>query len=182
MISCSNAFAGKRIERIIEALSVLDESVPVSWLHIGSGPLLDSLRDMAEQKLGHLPHIHWQFAGVMENEKVLELYRTQRIDGFITTSETEGSPISIQEAMSFGIPVIATAVGGIPELLENTNNYLISSDPEREEVAGAIRDLWLMEPEQREDLEKSNILRWKDRYCAGNNALEMKEMMEALWE
>jgi glycosyltransferase involved in cell wall biosynthesis len=61
-------------------------------------------------------------------------------DGFIMTSVTEGLPMALIEAMGAGVPSIATAVGGIPDLFSGGCGILIN--PSRpEEVAGAITDL-----------------------------------------
>ena len=43
------------------------------------------------------------------------------VDLFLTVSANEGIPVSIMEAQSFGIPVIATDVGGISEIVNNVN-------------------------------------------------------------
>ena len=59
---------------------------------------------------------------------------------FINVSSTEGIPVSIMEAMSFGIPVIATAVGGTPEIVNNENGYLLSKDPSAKELAEVIQN------------------------------------------
>jgi len=53
-------------------------------------------------------------------------------------SASEGVPVSIMEALSFGIPVIATDVGGTGELISNKNGLLIPKDFESEKVAGQI--------------------------------------------
>lgn len=49
-------------------------------------------------------------------------------DIFILTSNYEGLPMSILEALSFGVPVIASAVGGIPEILDGENGYALDND------------------------------------------------------
>jgi glycosyltransferase involved in cell wall biosynthesis len=59
---------------------------------------------------------------VFNNEK-LEIF--QRADIFIFPSHHEGLPISIIEAMASGLPVIATTVGGIPDLIDNSQNGIL---------------------------------------------------------
>lgn len=181
LVSCSMAVPLKRIDRIIQALAVLPD-VPVEWTHVGDGDQLENLRAMAEEKLNGMENIRWQFTGNLDNARVHELYEAGSWDVFITTSSTEGSPISIQEAMSYGLPVIATAVGGIPELLEDSGNLLLSPEATPEETADAIRRIWHMSAEERGELHNANQLRWETNYCAGNNARRMMEMMEELWQ
>jgi glycosyltransferase involved in cell wall biosynthesis len=61
-------------------------------------------------------------------------------DGFVMSSKTEGLPMALLEAMAAGLPCVATAVGGIPELLANERGLLVSpGDPER--LAGAMATL-----------------------------------------
>jgi len=54
-------------------------------------------------------------------------------------SETEGAPLAIMEALSGGIPVLATAVGGSPELVDGDVGTLLPVSLTAQELAGAIR-------------------------------------------
>ena len=73
-----------------------------------------------------------RFTGPISNNKVFELYRTTPIDLFINVSKSEGIPVSIMEALSVSIPVLATNCGGIEEIVNNEVGYIISSDPSAE--------------------------------------------------
>ena len=61
-------------------------------------------------------------------------------NGFILTSYDEGLPISIIEALRYGLPIIATNVGGIPEMLDDKyNGFLI--EPREEELLNLFKNL-----------------------------------------
>lgn len=134
LVSCSNAVAVKRIDRIIDAL--MHFPMPVRWVHFGDGPLLEQLRLQA----GYLPeHICWEMPGAVPNDRLMEFYQSTHVDAFLNVSVCEGIPVSIMEALSFGIPVIATDVGGTRELLtDGQNGRLLPAGFESEALVQAI--------------------------------------------
>ncbi|MDD1674730.1 MAG: glycosyltransferase [Methanomicrobiales archaeon] len=89
----------------------------------GEGPEKDAMmRLVTELELSEVI----TFAGRTEYAQVLEDLRTSDI--FATTSRSDGTPVSLLEAMSVGLPCIASAVGGIPEWIRNgENGFLIPS-------------------------------------------------------
>ncbi len=55
--------------------------------------------------------------GGISNAEVFQFYRDNKVDLFVNASTSEGLPVSIMEAISFGIPSIATNVGGLVKSL-----------------------------------------------------------------
>lgn len=134
LVSCSNAVAVKRVDRIIDAIGHLE--VPAKWYHFGGGPLLEELRLWARQLP---PHIRWEMPGPVPNERLMDFYKSTHVDVFLNVSASEGVPVSIMEALSFGIPVIATDVGGTHEIVtDGQNGRLLSPDFESTELLEAI--------------------------------------------
>lgn len=66
-------------------------------------------------------------------------------DIFINTNRVDNMPVSVVEAAAFGLPVVATRVGGIPYLLTNDDTALLTPDGDAEAMAAAVRRL-LEEP------------------------------------
>lgn len=64
------------------------------------------------------------------------------MDIFVLPSRTEGSPLSIMEAMITGLPVISTRVGGIPEIVVDNETGILVQPGEPQEIEKAI--LWLL--------------------------------------
>ncbi|MFN8436183.1 MAG: glycosyltransferase family 4 protein [Cytophagales bacterium] len=77
------------------------------------------------------------FAGWVTGNKKLELLNTHDI--YVLPSYNEGLPLSILEAMSFGMPVISTNVGGIPEVVKTNRNGVLIHPGNTGEIALAIQ-------------------------------------------
>ncbi len=139
LLSCSSGFV-KRIDRVIDGLAAVT-SAKVRWVHIGGGEDLEKMRKLADEKLGGRDNIQYEFTGKMCNLEVVTYYRTHYVGCLITTTQSEGgSPVAVQEALSFGVPVIATAVGELQRMVDG-NGVLISEDPTAQETARAIEKM-----------------------------------------
>ena len=133
LVSCSRVIPLKRVHLIFEIIQKLD--FRVNWHHFGDGPELDALK--AKVKAAnpmHNIHLH----GRQPNHAILDFYQSQTVHLFITTSSTEGLPVSIQEAISFGIPILATNVGGMREVVTEETGFLIEPDFDITEIANLI--------------------------------------------
>lgn len=122
--SCSAVVHVKRIDYIIDLLSNID-GISIKWIHIGDGELLNDMKDLASKKL-EKTSIEYEFLGNIENSKILEIYIEKDVDFFINSSDSEGIPVSIMEAISVGIPVIARNVGGISEIVNSSTGLLLN--------------------------------------------------------
>lgn len=126
IVTCARTIPLKRLDRLVDALCLLTHR-PICWTHIGTGQCQQELERYAAERLPE--NVTAEFMGFLPNTEIYNCYATKPFHIFINVSETEGVPVSIMEAMSFHIPVIATAVGGTPELIEEgKNGYLL---PER---------------------------------------------------
>lgn len=120
--SCSSISSIKRIDLIIDILSNIE--IPFKWIHIGDGELSAEMKDYADKKLCNK---EFEFLGKLNNEEILSTYIKYDVDFFINMSDSEGVPVSIMEALSLGIPVIARAVGGIPEIVDANTGLLVQN-------------------------------------------------------
>ncbi|WP_292369126.1 glycosyltransferase family 4 protein [Methanoregula sp. UBA64] len=99
----------------------------------GDGPLEQSVREEVTS-LGLSGVV--TFMGKTDYLDVPNDYR--RADIFITTSVSDGTPVSLLEAMASGLPCIATSVGGIPEWVETGKTGLLIPPSSPEAVAEAL--------------------------------------------
>lgn len=169
LVSCSHLVPVKRVDMIIEALS-LTENIKIDWIHYGEGELKESLSKLAEEKLSSKDNISYSFAGYVDNTKLKDIYSKTTFDAFITTSESEGLPVSVMEAISFGIPVIATAAGGMHEIVGSDNGFLLPVETTASQVCGTITTLASLSEAERLALRASSRQKWEKEYCAEENA------------
>ncbi len=123
LVSCSYIVPVKRLSLIVDCLR--HTNIKIKWTHIGTGSLMDEVKKSAMQLS---PNIEVEMLGALTNVEVMNYYKSQHVDLFINVSSSEGVPVSIMEALSFGIPVLATAVGGTPEIVDNEVGELLSPD------------------------------------------------------
>ncbi|MCS7231817.1 MAG: glycosyltransferase [Elusimicrobiota bacterium] len=119
---------------LIEACKLLfDKGIKnFKCIFFGDGPLRRKLEDkIKEYKLEEYIEIQ----GMIPNEYLKRLYELGAIDLVVLPSimvnekELEGIPVALMEAMSYGIPVISTNTGGIPELIDDAGIIVPDKDP-----------------------------------------------------
>lgn len=114
----------KGVDRAIRLFADLCEQRPFVRLHlIGDGPQRQQLEALA-RSLGVFDSIHWW--GWQNNPSEI----TEAMDTLLLTSYTEGLPNVVLEAMAIGLPVVATGVGALPEVLRGGEaGVLLREDP-----------------------------------------------------
>lgn len=168
LYSCSSALPVKRIDLLIEALALLD-GFPVEWTHFGGGPKLEKLKTQADSLLGVKPNVRFAFAGRVPNGALMETLADTPFDCCVNVSSSEGLPVSLMEACSFGIPVVATNVGGSAEIAGKGNGILLPADPEPAEVAAALAALAALPQEKKLALRQCARELYEREFCAKIN-------------
>lgn len=164
--SCAFVSPVKRLDLIIDFLSVI-EGISVRWIHIGAGKLLDDIKTLTKERI---PNIDVHFYGNVENEMVLSVYEKEDVDFFVNMSDSEGLPVSIMEAMSMGIPVIARNVGGNSEIVNSKNGCLIDGvDVGEKELFRQFVMLRVERIDQYQILSENAFKTWQDKYNADIN-------------
>ena len=179
LVSCSNVIPLKRVELIAKALAVCDTHCKIHWTHFGDGESMPEVKRLAENLLKPRGNITYWFKGHCSNEEVIRYYSFMHCSCFITTSSSEGSPVSIQEALSFGIPIIGTNVGGINEEIDG-NGILLSANPSAEEVANAIMRIYGMSDKQVKKYRKRSRKIWEEKYNIEKNARRFLDILRTI--
>lgn len=169
LLSCSALSEVKRVDRLVTAIATLARRHPerrISWDHLGDGAERERIEALAGAVLPS--NVRWRLHGQLTNADVMEYYRTQPVDVLINVSAYEGIPVSMMEAASAGVPIVGTAVGGVPEIVDSTNGHLLSPDASPAEVADALVRV-CGAPRGGGGLRAGSRALWSERYDADRN-------------
>lgn len=163
--TCSNIIPLKRITMIAEAVTLIYKAgKDVKWTCMGDGPELEKVKltiheaDMDDKV---------DFKGRIPNSEVYKFLKDNYVDVFVNASTSEGLPVSIMEAMSFGVPCVATDVGGTGELVTHECGYLLPPDITAEDIADAIDDV-VSRVGSGKPLRLNARIRWKELVSEDN--------------
>lgn len=121
----------KGADVMLDALAACDPQWRLSV--IGEGPELDRLQKQAVM-LGIAERVVWHGA-VADAGSLLAAF-----DAFVLSSRTEGTPITLLEAMSAGVPIVATRVGGVPDVISSAHAILVAPEAPAE-IARALEEV-----------------------------------------
>ncbi len=159
VVSCSRVIPLKRVDLIYRALNIAANSkLPIKWIHFGDGTALVELKNITNQRNIHLNIVLY---GNAEHSDIIQFYKDNYVDFFMNASTTEGIPVSIMEAISFNIPILASDAGGTSELVSEANR------------TGRIF------PVDITDYELSKIIK---QFCEELKPLQSKYAPRAFWE
>ncbi|MBU2557796.1 MAG: glycosyltransferase [Bacteroidetes bacterium] len=128
----------KNISGLLRVLASLKEQAQnFECTLIGDGIDFESLKNYASD-LGLSSQL--RFTGLLEGEKLAD--ELAKADFMVMFSNYENMPVVILEAFACGLPVVATRVGGIPEMVNDQNGLLVSPKNEGEMLAAIT---WMME-------------------------------------
>lgn len=164
IVSCSALIELKRVELIIDILKHI--TFNVKWTHFGDGELL---ADIAEKSKKLPTNIIYKLDGFKSNSDVLDFYKNTPIDLFINVSRIEGVPVSIMEAISFGIPCVGCMVGGVPEIVNEQTGFLIDREFNPKDVSVQIELYNNKSKTDQLNFRKGVKLFWEQNYNANKN-------------
>lgn len=136
IVSCARMERFKRIELIPQILREMSKNI--RWVHFGDGPTMDFVKENCRQ----LPeNIQFELKGQVKNIEILNFYNQNKVDLFVSLSQSEGLPVSMMEAMSYGIPIMSVSVGGISEIVHHKKSgLLIDRDAELAEITAILSE------------------------------------------
>jgi glycosyltransferase involved in cell wall biosynthesis len=162
LISAGRLIPSKRFDRFISLVAQLrrQSNAEVNGILVGAGPLSGSLRAQAEA-LG-LPASALELRGSIS--EMAPVYR--EADIFVMTSEYEGTPNVLLEAMASGLPVVANNVGGVAELVRHgQDGFLVK--PNDEQGLGTALTRLIRDPQLRLAMGRNARARVETHYSLG---------------
>lgn len=137
IVSVARHMPVKNLELLVEACAILrDRAIEFKCILIGDGPGRGQLEEeVRRQRLEH----HVELKGEMVRDEVLQWWRRAAVG--VLSSHSEGMPISLIEAAACAVPAVATAVGGIPELVENGVSGLLVPSRDTTALADALSSI-----------------------------------------
>lgn len=189
IMSCSNVIPLKRVGMIAEALQQLGKNMStllelssqsingIEWVHFGDGPLLGEVKSKCNGLPSFMKVI---FMGQQPHENVMDYYVRNRVDLLVQVSTSEGVPVSIMEAMSFGTPVVATNVGGVSEIVNNTNGTLLDRNLSVKNLADAIYSYLNMDEATTDVKRQAAFSTWQENWNGTSNYTAFAEFLKGL--
>lgn len=168
IVTCSNLIPLKRIDRLPGVLKMLEEKgYQIKWTCFGDGKMAEDIKKSCRKYLKKTSVV---FKGFVTNSEIMTFYANEDVDVFINISETEGLPVAIMEAMSYGIPAIATNVGGTAELvIDNCTGILLDKNFKDKELRDAIVKIGMMKEEKKKVLRRNCREHWAKTFCDIDN-------------
>lgn len=127
VVSCSSIIPLKRVHLIYKSLYSFAKNHPcihIKWSHFGDGYLKQDLQSLI-MSVEKLDNLDIELKGSMHNEDILKDYQNNLYHCLINLSESEGVPVSMMEAISSGIPLLGTKVGGTNEIITDETGRLL---------------------------------------------------------
>ena len=165
IVSCARIEPVKRVELLAEVLKTITD-VKIHWVHFGDG----SCRKTVDEAVAQLPdNIRVSLMGTTPHDDVMSYYCHNSVNLFVNTSSSEGLPVSIMEAISFGIPVIATDVGGTREISNEETGMLLPADFKIADLANVIRTYSQLSSEDYSEKRLRARKFWSQHFSADKN-------------
>jgi colanic acid/amylovoran biosynthesis glycosyltransferase len=163
----------KRHATLLDAVALLvrDSEQLELWL-AGSGRLLPAAKQRADE-LGLQRTV--RFLGYVRNSEILEWLKAGRVNIVALPSDWEGVPVSLIEALAYGVPAVASDVGGVAELIGEGCGLLVpAGDPVA--LADGIRRL-LHSPELREEVARAGRARVEREFAIEEVVARLRQLL-----
>ncbi|HPU44344.1 MAG TPA: glycosyltransferase family 4 protein [Dictyoglomaceae bacterium] len=181
IVTPANLVETKGHKYLIEACSILIKKgiKNLRVIFYGEGPLRRELEDLIKEK--NLEN-YIEMPGVIPYENLLEIYRNRKVNIVILPSvitedyEFEGIPVALMEAMAYGIPIISTNTGGIPELIGDGSGIMVE-EKNAEAIVDALERL-IKDKDYRYEIGRKGRLKVEKEFDIEKNVKALIELIK----
>lgn len=183
ILSCAYVVERKRVDLFANALRYVQEKYPeyrIEWFHIGEGPLFEKLQEIVDQLQGGF--IRVQLLGNMDHAAMMDFYRATPLDLFVNTSTHEGTPVSLMEAISFGVPLMVSDCGGNHRMADLGGGWHFPVESDEEGIAEKLKEVMdiLSDGEARKLAKEKAREVWNQHYNSERNYTLFCEQLKSL--
>ncbi len=168
LVSCSNVIPIKRVDLIVKALSEV-KNISIEWIHFGDGELLEKIKSDAEKLLKPCKNISYSLVGRVQNNDIMKYYSENSVDAFLMVSESEGNPVPVMEAMSFGIPIISYDICNMSNIVKGCG-ILIPENATYETLSKSIKEFAREEDEVIAEYRRRSREIWEKEFRGDENS------------
>lgn len=141
LLCVARMIPSKLIKEAIEAAGLANETITV----IGPpSPKPEEVAYFAQLQQDYFSRPYVRYLGYLPPQEIIPFYQKAKV--LLYPSTTEVMPITILEAMATGLPVIASPVGGIPQIIDHALNGILLESSEPLEIAGLINQATKLDP------------------------------------
>lgn len=172
-----NVSKAKGVWEIIKAIKLLKSEFSIVGLITtiaGDGKELEALRKYSTDH-----DLSIEFPGYVRDKQKLAIFKNTHL--YVFPSAHEGMPLSVLEAMAFGLPVITTRVGGIPDFFEDGKMGLFLDNRKPEHIAEKITYL-LDRPELMKQMSEYNFHYAREHFYSSKVTKRLEDIVNGVIE
>ncbi len=183
LVSTSWILENKRIDLIARALLFLPNDCFVKWIHFGGQQKIDvdyfnEFLALANEIQSSKKNIQIDLKGNTPKEEIFNFFRNNYVHFFINVSASEGIPISMMEASSFGIPLLGTLVGGVGEIIKDgQNGFHLHSNLTPNYLSHQLLRFMELSEQEYIQLRKNSFDFWRSNFSAEVNYTQFSDTL-----
>jgi glycosyltransferase involved in cell wall biosynthesis len=176
ILNVGRTVAVKGQSLLVEAVAELERrGVDARLTIVGSGPQFDELRELVG-RLGVADRV--ELAGSVGQDEIRDYY--ERADLFAMPSFAEGVPVVLMEAMAMELPVVATRITGVPELVDDGVAGALVAPGARDELVDALAGLLAAPPERRRAMGRAGREKVAAEYELGRTTEQLRDLFREM--
>ena len=168
----------KGLENLMHSLRKIKD-IDIHWHHIGWGdPAYENeIKYQVSQLITNNKNIKVTFHGKFSQSNIRSFLENKPIDLMINCSAKEGVPVTLMEAASAGIPILAYRIDGIPEIvMDKYNGFLV--EPNLKDFSAYIKKFYHMKKEDKKRMSENAQTMQRNNFNAAINYQKFHDILQ----